>query len=291
MKSGSMGFSIPTSPTKIKINFSNKNHDEIIFNKENTKLQDGVFKLLAKFKKTTNTNTKYTIIIELPDTFKHHQGLGLTTQILGSVLMCLYKINSLDFNINILLQYNIGNRSGLGARLLLSPNFIIEMGYKPSQNGFDLHPEFYDTKELFEDSIFTIKNCPWQAIIAIPHKDTSLSGRQEQKFSEITLPDNPKNAFLTTYQVFHNIIPSLLENDFQRFINSLQIITALGNKAAEEKIQSQNTQQALKVMRKSFGFAAISSLGPTIYSFTNQANYTLPILDNYHIHVINLGDL
>lgn len=52
MKSGSMGFSIPTSPTKIKINFSNKNHDEIIFNKENTKLQDGVFKLLAKFKKT-----------------------------------------------------------------------------------------------------------------------------------------------------------------------------------------------------------------------------------------------
>lgn len=44
-------------------------------------------------------------------------------------------------------------------------------------------------------------------------------------------------------------------------------------------------------MRKSFGFAAISSLGPTIYSFTNQANYTLPILDNYHIHVINLGDL
>lgn len=290
MKSGSMGFSLKNLPVRISIQNSEDSSLKIKTSSSliSAELLNNINKICNLFEKQNNIKPNIEIAIALPKQFRHHTGLGLTTQILGGLVYLLYDFFELDFSIDSLLHYNIGAVSALGSQLIFNPGWIIEKGYRKDSSGKSLHPEFYAYGETFEKHIDKFEAPGWFAIIAIPKDGESLSAEPEEEFWRNIFPDNSKNSFDIIYEVFMNLAPAIKELDFTRFINTLNIITSVGTKPFEEKIQNNKTKEALSILRKEYGFASISSLGPTIYSFSKNDKNT-PKIDGFEIIAIDLG--
>lgn len=289
MKSGSMGFSIYDMPVYIQVSFTTNNTpDKVICEDQN--ITTKLYNLINKFKSDKIVSRNYEIIVQTPSIFRPHIGLGLTTQILNGTLMCLFALEHENMKINSLLRYNLGQISSCGTHLALNPGLILEFGYKVDNYGKNLHPNLYNVKESIESSIIRFSGSNWKIIIAIPKNIQSLSGKLEDGFWNKNLPDSEQNSLVICYEVLQNLIPSMIQEDFNRFLSSLNTITKTGTKKAEEDIQADQTKYCLKKLRDQFGFAAISSLGPTIYSFSNQA-IELPHEDkNYFYRILNLGE-
>lgn len=273
MKSGSLGCSIWKFPIKIIVSASNKN----VVSGNLTGAHKQIELILSKFQKQEKICNKfYKVKIIAPPEIREHIGLGSTTQVCAGVIEVLYKFENKKFNIDKLLLFDVGKSSACGAQLSLHPGFILEQGYKIDDAGVCLHPDLYSWKEVFEKQFYLFDNCIWFLVLAIPKKEVSLSGILEDNFWKQNYPENEVDALKTCYTVFQEIIPSIREKDFSRFIPTIGQITNRGSKKAEEYIQGEITKKCLAKMREQFGFAAISSLGPTIYAFSDTKHCTLP---------------
>ena len=279
MKSGSMGCSLINYPIIVNARFTTK--EDIIqskFNNLNIKIKN----IIIEFRKKEKTTSFYKININTPDILRSHIGLGSSTSVCAGILMALYKLEKIQFNINYLLYYGVGTQSACSSKLLLNPGFIIEYGYDISTiGGVCLHKELYDYREKFSKELISFSNYGWYMVVAIPKKLTSISGELEKTFWDKHYPDDVINTLKINYFVSQMIFPGILNNNFQIFIDGMSKVTKIGTKSIEEKIQSTKTKDCLKLLRKQLGFAAVSSLGPTVYSFTNNPKYTLPEIDEY----------
>lgn len=287
MKSGSMGFSLKSSPIRIAVAKSSKRTIKI--SQKNQNLLEKLEEICAKFQKNQMIDSNFEIKIDAPKYFRNHIGLGLTTQVLGGVLYCLHNLFEIHFDVDYLLKYNVGRVSALGSQLIFNPGWILEKGYKIDKTGEPLHPEFYEYGEFFEKSIEKLRAPNWFAIIAIPELDESLSNKLEDEFWDNIFPDRKKNSLEIIYETFMNLLPAIQESDFERFIQCLRKITAIGTKPCEEAIQSKTTKNALKILRNNYNFASVSSLGPTLYAFSKH-NENVPKLKGFDVITINLGE-
>jgi len=127
-------------------------------------------------------------------------------------------------------------------------------------------------------------------IVAIPNNAKSISGEYEIDFWDNSLPDKDEDSYRVVYNVFERIIPSIVERSFADFISALNENIKLGSKPLEESVQSDRTKEVLASFRQAFGFSAISSLGPSLYTFSegdpgdklhdiNADGYTIFIYD------------
>lgn len=280
MKSGSFGFPIKSIPVKISVKKSQFSHYNLKNSPKN--LSQKIKNIVEKFKEINNISANFEVNVEIPANFRHHTGLGLTTQVLGGVIFCLYSEAGIYFRIDDFFKYNIGEVSALGAQLILNPSVIIEYGYKTNPSGKNLHPELYTTKESFEDFVLSFENIGWWAVVAIPKTQSSISGKFEDDFWRNIFPDKKENSLSIYYQVHSNLIPAIIIQDFERFIKAISKITSIGTKPVEENIQTDATKNAIKTIRERFGFAAISSLGPTIYSFS-ESDPEIPEMPEFEI--------
>lgn len=273
MKSGSLGCSVWNFPMRIIVSASKINTvgGDLVGTHKQVEL------ILSKFQEQENIRNKaYEVKIVAPLEIREHIGLGSTTQVCAGVIEALYEFENKKFDIDKLLFFDVGKSSACGAQLSLHPGFILEHGYRIADVGVCLHPDLYSWKEVFEKRFYSFNNCNWFLILAIPKKELSLSGRLEDNFWKQTYPESEANVLKTCYTVFQEVIPSIYEKDFPRFISAIKRITTRGSKKAEEDIQKEATKKCLTEMQEQFGFAAISSLGPTIYAFSKTEHCVLP---------------
>ena len=273
MSSGSMGFSLFNQPTIITVE---KNSIDAVIGATQS-IEKQIIKyitVLRKQLKKIGPDDYLRITIEIPKTFRHHTGLGLTTQITGGVVLAAAEVYGKLMSPKDLFNMGIGQVSALGINLMYHPGFIMEFGYKiDDKNSTNAHPDMYDYTESPSGSLIEIKELPWSAVIAIPKKTTSLSGEVEDDFWNNVYPDTIESSKNISYAVFNCITPALISNDFNMFIRGLILATESGTKPAEESIQNKNTLAMLKEMRDLFGFAAISSLGPAVFSFVRSGDF------------------
>jgi len=293
MSSGSMGFSLFSQPTKILVEKSAL--DEIIGATHS--IEEDIKKYLGRLRSVLGKSielSKLKITIEIPKNFRHHTGLGLTTQITGGVIISAAEVYGKVMSPKDLFNIGIGQVSALGINLMYNPGFIMEFGYKVDEtNTVNAHPELYTQNESPSGSLLEINELPWSAVVAVPRSAASLSGDIEDDFWSGIYPDSLDSSQAISYAVFNYITPALISNNFDMFIKGMVLATETGTKPAEESIQNQDTKAMLAEMRRVFGFAAISSLGPAIYSFARTGDFEdmakKVSQDNFELIAVNLN--
>jgi len=289
-----MGMTLMDFPIKISTRLT-ANSDNIAAD-----FVDDVGPLLDEVRKRLKKpNLFWDIEIDMPPVVGRHTGLGTTTQIMGAVALCAAKTAGVEFSYADLFNLGIGYASALGLSLLFQPGFVIESGYKISDKesgGCRMYPDKYNVYQMPTGAVLSLSKVKWSLLLAIPKDAQSLSGKVEDEFWDKVLPDSLESTYRITYNVLEKIIPGLICDDYNEFLAGMQEATKNGTKPSEESIQNPRTKEVLDTLRKDYGFAAISSLGPTVYAFSDKvlSQEALKKLESnrgeFIFHAVNLNE-
>lgn len=268
IRCGSMGTSVPTMPVGISV----------IRTAEADQYDDAysgdmkVPRVLEALRTYLGRDDHWSVRLQYPDRLRAHTGLGTSTQVLGGVAVCAANSSGRRLSYEDLFALGFGHASTLGLSLLYEPGLMIEHGYAVTDaaHGQVLHPHMPSAPEKPYGSLLKIMQSPWYVTVGMPASGESLSGQLEQSFWNGLLPDDPNAARRTMGAVMGDIVPGLIADDFERFMHGMRIAADQPTKRAEEELQPPETKTALKVLRGALGFAAVSSLGPSIYSFSEH---------------------
>lgn len=215
----------------------------------------------------------YSVRITAGKFLREHTGLGTSTQIIGGVYGCCAKLSGADLKIRDLYNLGLGHNSALGLNLLFNPGMAFEVGTKVTEDddGIIAKPTLSQKRETVANTLYKVNAFPFYSIIAVPKQASSITDEfGESYLDNITLPIQDIDSYRIVYTIFEHIIPSIVESDYVGFISGIQEAISLGSKAAEEDYESESTRKTLEQLRSIFGFAAVSSLGPTLYSFSEH---------------------
>ena len=256
LKHGSFGMSLDNFPIVLKCSTSaDTDRISLNHNKRQYNLDYRIdFELLrSKIGKTIF----FDVSVDLPDELQEHTGIGISTQVVGGIYLLCAIHCGVSLSINDLFDMGVGHVSTLGLNLLFNPGMIIENGVS-----------YKNTIERPVNAITRIEEFPFWTIVAVPKDLQSLSAKLENDFWDAILPE-PVDVTKSVYREFYGeCVPAILENDFETFAAGIDKIVHMGSKAKEEEIQSEGTKVILSELRKRFGCAGVSSMGPTVYSFS-----------------------
>lgn len=294
-KSGSLGLSLKDFPIRVSVTQIEEDTD-LLPQRFSSELRHILQKTRDRLGKP---ELRWGVKVDMPSQVGPHTGLGTTTQVTGAAALCAAKTVGVDFNFVDLYNLGIGYASALGLTLLFNPGFILENGYRIStqeEGGCKMYPELYDVYQIPVGSVLNIADTGWYLVVALPTDEQSLSGEIEDNFWHKVLPDDLNSTYITTYNVLEKIIPHLVTDEYEEFLQGMKFVTNKGIKPLEESIQNPKTKRALEIMRKKYGFAAISSLGPSIYSFSkamptdDEIRKLNSSCKDFTIHVTALGE-
>ena len=274
LKHGSMGYSLKNMPISISISLNNQaKEDVIVTGKSNVSLSGLDFKVdFNMLRKHIKSKDYYKVEVRASEYAKEHTGLGLSTQILGGIYLCSAKLSGVSLKINDLFALGIGHYSALGLNLLFNSGLLFEMGVKPAKAGAGVvvNPKLSAQPEAAANTVIKVDDFPFYTTVAIPNSAQSISGEYEIDFWNKSLPDKDDDSYRIVYNTFERIIPSIVEQDFSTLSAALNENIKLGSKPLEEGVQSDRTKEVLSDFREVFEFAAISSLGPSLYAFSEE---------------------
>ncbi len=270
LKHGSLGYSLMNMPIRVQVKKS-QNAKDSVKAVGNVRLKELDFKInFDALRLYIDSKDFYDVIVHIDPSIREHTGLGLSTQILGGVYLCSAKASGVELKINDLFKMGIGHFSALGLNLIFNPGMILEMGCRVTDEseGVLVNPTLSDKFETVANTVIKVNDFPFYTVVAIPKTSTSISGTYEVDFWTASLPDKKEDSYQIVYNVLESIIPGIVENNFSGFVGALKENITLGSKPLEEKVQSSRTKEVLAEMRDVFEFAAVSSLGPTLYAFS-----------------------
>jgi beta-ribofuranosylaminobenzene 5'-phosphate synthase len=216
------------------------------------------------------------VTVVIHSTTREHVGLGTQTQVSLCLLEAVYGLAGQPLTPADAFSYGVGRLSGVGLGAFFSGGLIIDGGYSQRPGARDtLNGQNSDGPA----PIVFAHNFPeeWKVLLAIPHTATSISGAAEVAFFKRITPIPKRITYELAYHVLMGIAPSVLEKNFIRFLDSVHTISQLGTKPFEEALHEHICGPVLRYLRAELGFASISSLGPTVFSFS-----TKPVdLDSY----------
>lgn len=273
IKSGGFGYSLKNMPITVSVQKNDMPQDEL-------HIEGGIdvenldftidFDALRSY---ITSDDYYSVRITAGKFLREHTGLGTSTQIIGGVYGCCAKISGTDLKIRDLYNLGLGHNSALGLNLLFNPGMAFEVGTKvtESDDGIIAKPALSQKRETIANTLYKVTAFPFYSIIAVPKQASSITDEfGESYLDDITLPIKDVDSYRIVYTIFEHIIPSIVESDYAGFIDGMQEAVSLGSKAAEENYESEGTKKMLEQLRSIFGFAAVSSLGPTLYSFSEN---------------------
>lgn len=270
LKHGSLGYSLLNMPIRVQVKKSETRQDSVKLI-GNVNLKELDFKIdFDALREYAGVKDHYDVVVNIDRSIREHTGLGLSTQILGGVYLCSAKASGVELKINDLFKMGIGHFSALGLNLIFNPGMILEMGCRVTDEaeGVLVNPTLSQEYETVSNTVIRIKDFPFYTVVAIPKTSTSISGTYEVDFWTASLPDKNEDSYRIVYNVLESIIPGIVERDFESFTKALNENITLGSKPLEEKVQSERTKEVLENLRGAFEFAAVSSLGPTLYAFS-----------------------
>ena len=256
LSSGGIGFQVIQQPTIIEIKLQGNDNS----------IPSNIKTLVCRFNHQYNTHYN-NLDVSIVNKLDSHIGLGSSTQIEASIYLALYhSIFDRIPSINDFTRFGIGNLSTVGLNLFLKGGFVIDFGY---YNKYGLLQGIVGAKKAISDCLTYSLPKTWKAII-LKSKKKSLCGKDEQNFLLSNLPVYKEDAFEISYNILMGVIPSIIEEDFQFFITSLKKISNLGLKAKEIVLNSEKFSNECCYLYDNFGFVGVSSLGPTMFTFSDN---------------------
>ena len=256
---GGLGFAVNEPKLKIKVEKSNK---EIIKGEYPEKVKEAADKIRAFY------NIKMKLKITMIEEIREHKGLGSETQLYFALGTAITKLAGLDKTPDdIADDLDLSGVSGIGYGAFKYGNFVVDTGYMLGEAKKD-----FVAHSTIPPKIVYNSNIPenWKVILFIPKNIISISQEQEDKFFAMYTPVPESEVKDIAYYTLMGVIPSIEEKNFDMFIKSLNVITKLGTKKAELKINEQTTDKILEKINEKFGFAGLSSLGPACYTFYDE---------------------
>ena len=259
---GGLGFALkdPNLEIYVSIINSDKHQVEAIYN-------DKIESFLEKINCTYKLNSYYKVVVKSEAI--EHTGLGSETQMIFALASAILKLHHKRVNVDdIALKLQLAGVSGIGYGAFKYGNFVVDSGYIMGENKKD----FVSHSKIPPKIIFN-SNLPsnWKVLLITPKKVTSISDEEEDKFFAMYTPVPEDEVKQICYHTFMGVLPAILEKNYDNFIKSLKIITKLGTKKAELKINELNTKDILDKLDNLYGFSALSSLGPTCYTIIDEA--------------------
>lgn len=265
---GGLGFALDNPELKLSVSIIDNDKDII-----KSKYNDKVKLFVENINKKYGLNKHYKIVID--NECDEHTGLGSETQLILSLASAILKLNNIDQSVDdIVLKLQLAGVSGIGYGAYKYGNFVVDSGYIMGDNKKD-----FVSHSSIPPKILVNYNVPttWKVLLVIPKKIVSISSEEEDKFFSMYTPVPEKEVKEICYYTFMGVLPAILENNFDEFIKSLKKITKIGTKKAELKINEKNTKDILIKLENMFGFSALSSLGPTCYTFINEEDEKIDV--------------
>lgn len=257
---GGLGFCVEDPKIEIEVKYS----DRDILPKQ---CYPEIAELLAKFRRAQSINKSYEI--DLKSEVLRHKGLGSTTIYKLCVLAAIYRLEGKKLTKRDANAYGIGHTSGIGINAFFHGGFVVDAGYT-------LNKSF--AKQLSGEGggrsapLIFRRKIPrrWSICLAIPKINTSISGEEEAEFYDNITPISNTSVNAIAYEILMGVLPSVLERNFTNFRQSLHRIIEHGTKPFETELHAKNCGKLLRGLECEYQFAAITSLGPTIYVITDS---------------------
>ncbi len=267
---GSIGLTISNFFFKIKIEKSRKTkiNCKNFFTKSKIK---EVIKIIAKEKKIGNFTIN--VFQEIP----LHNGLGSGTQLalsIGYLISKLFKLNTSVEELAYIL--NRGLRSGIGIQSFKKGGFNIDVGKLKNSKRMPL-------------SLMNLKwPVGWKILLVLDSNIVGVHGEKEvQEFKQLKV-DTSLTSDLNCKSLLMNIIPGIIENNFEEFAKGLRNIQDNMSKifyGNNRKFASTNLEKIFtKIEKKKVLSFGQSSWGPTGFIFlknSKKRNELLKYLETY----------
>ena len=269
-KFGSIGLTISDFYYRIKIEKFTK--IEVIC--ENKLLKNKIINIIKKFQiKYPISKFKITVFEEIPI----HNGLGSGTQLALSLGYLISKFNNLSISVDQISKFlNRGLRSGVGIQSFKKGGFNIDVGKLVGSSSPPLN-------------ILNLKwPREWKILLILDKNIMGVHGKKEiEEFKELQ-EINVNQANLNYKALVMNIVPGLLEKNFNEFSKGVRIIQDNMSRifhGGVNKFASKNVEKIFSNLKnnriKSFGQA---SWGPTGFLFFENSkirNQLLKDVENY----------
>lgn len=272
---GGIGFAI--REPKIEIVAKVENNNEVLITGHNVPKTDWdeykneIETVVEKFKLTFNIRQGINIIVR--SAYPKHIGLGSSTQTRLAVGIALARLLNITISFNEIAKI-VSDKwvSGVGYGAFRHGGFIVDGGFT---FGRDKDIEYLGGSSKRPPPIIFHGRLPktWQIILFIPKEDRkSIHGESENIFFKKITPTPLEEARIISHYTLIKLLPSLLEENYDDFLDVMLNITKIGSKKFEIKLNKwflEKVKEKLNKIRIKLPFLAVSSVGPTLYTVIN----------------------
>jgi len=269
-RAGGVGISVPTWPIEIEV-AALRDRDEDSFSPE---LEDEVTPIVNAVRSRINSGCAVSVTTR--SRLLRHKGLGSTTQVRALSALATWSVlaQTTPTFADLLSIDILDAGSCVGLTLMGFPGLTIDFGFLISDQRLDQtwvphlrQPSLHRKPQGL--ALHLADPPPWYVVVALTPV-SGLSGAAEVEFYSLHLPLDHATAAETCYVTLMDLLPACATGDLIRARAALDAISSLPIKADEVMIQSAATHIALSAMRHRFGFSALSSIGPAVYSITDR---------------------
>lgn len=219
------------------------------------------------------------IRISIEKDYPSHVGLGSGTQAALAAGMAVNKIYNLGLSVyDLAIKVGRGGTSGIGVAAFEKGGFILDGGHKFSEKKAFLPSA---ASKLPPAPVLLRKDVPdWDIVVAIPEQKGASSKKEVNIFREkcpIPLQEVEKLSHIILMQM----LPALAEEDIVTFGKSINSIQESGFKKREVELQPVS-RELMEALRDGSAYGAgMSSFGPTVYAFGEDAEALKKIAEEF----------
>ncbi len=209
------------------------------------------------------------ICINIEKDYPSHIGMGSGTQAALAAGMAVNRLYDLGLNVyEIAVKVGRGGTSGIGVAAFGKGGFILDGGHKFSKKKAFLPSA---ASRLPPAPVLLRKDFPdWPVMVAIPEQK-GASMKKEVDIFQTECPVPLREVEQLSHVILMQLLPALFEEDMTAFGSSINAIQELGFKKREVGFQPVSKVLMKILMEEGAYGAGMSSFGPTVYAFGEDA--------------------
>ena len=236
------------------------------------------------------------LALDVVEAVPAHAGFGSKTSLLTSLASALFKLGGRSPTAqSIARAVGRGGTSGVGVYLSRGGGLVVDLGrrFPQEKNGFAPSSTSASDPPLL---LTRLAGAP-ASIVHLRFTAEGPSGAEEQEVFAQACPVPASETMVMLARVLSQIVPAYLEQDLQTLQSGLDAIQNLGLKREEWAAQTHVTR-AFRAHFTSLlpGLAlCLSSMGPTMFVFTNDPARVLRAIGSfdvkpYHLTITSVAD-
>ena len=271
---GSVGFAINGFDTIVTCESWHENCVEIVNSVGDLSKVEYLILFLDDVFKAINASVHVRVVIEQQPIA--HSGFGSGTALRLSLVDAVLLVNDMQLDRNKTVKLSRrGGTSGVGVNTYFDGGFIAESGVpnKGLKSTSSADKEGVDFRQ--PTVIVQKKMPPWFIGIFLVGGITGVAGESERQFFDENTPILQSSVEASIYHAIMGTASAVIDNDYQRFAESVRNVQTLEWKAAEWKIQDPRVHEARDLLYESGATSVgLSSFGPALYYTGQQLDFS-----------------